>query len=57
VIVRSIIALAHNLGLKVVAEGVETKDAWVMLSVLGCDQSQGFHMCEPLPPDVLVEWL
>lgn len=56
-IVRSIIALAHNLGLKVVAEGVETKDAWVMLSVLGCDQSQGFHMCEPLPPDVLVEWL
>ncbi len=57
VIVRSIIDLAHNLGLKVVAEGVDTKDAWDTLTILGCDHSQGFYMSKPLPEDVLTEWL
>ncbi len=57
VIVRSIIDLAHNLGLKVVAEGVETKDAWDTLTILGCDQSQGYFMSRPLPEDTLIQWL
>jgi diguanylate cyclase (GGDEF)-like protein len=57
VIVRSIIDLAHNLGLKVVAEGVETKDAWITLSVLGCDLSQGHYLSTPLPSERLLEWL
>jgi EAL domain-containing protein (putative c-di-GMP-specific phosphodiesterase class I) len=57
VIVRSIIDLAHNLSLRVVAEGVETKDTWITLCVLGCDHSQGLYMCKPLPSDALIEWL
>lgn len=57
VIVRSIIDLAHNLGLKVVAEGVDTKDAWDTLTVLGCDQSQGYFMSRPLPEGALIQWL
>lgn len=57
VIVRSTIDLAHNLGLRVVAEGVETEDAWITLSVLGCDHSQGFYMGRPLPPEQLLVWL
>ncbi len=57
VIVRSIIDLAHNLGLKVVAEGVDTRDAWDTLTILGCDHSQGFYMSEPLPAGELLQWL
>lgn len=57
VIVRSTIDLAHNLGLRVVAEGVETEDAWITLSVLGCDHSQGFYMSKPLPAEKLHAWL
>jgi predicted signal transduction protein with EAL and GGDEF domain len=57
VIVRSIIDLAHNLGLKVVAEGVHTKDAWDSLTILGCDHSQGYYLSRPLPADGLFRWL
>ncbi len=57
VIVRSTIDLAHNLGLKVIAEGVETQDAWDTLEVLGCDCSQGYLMGRPMPADTLVGWL
>ncbi len=57
VIVRSTIDLAHNLGLKVVAEGVESRDAWDTLSILGCDTSQGFFMGRPMPVDKLQTWL
>ena len=57
VIVRSTIDLAHNLGLEVTAEGVETRDAWEVLGSLGCDNSQGYHMGRPLPADRLVDWL
>jgi diguanylate cyclase (GGDEF)-like protein len=56
-IVRSTIDLGHNLGLKVVAEGVEELAAWNMLRTLGCDDAQGFFMSRPLAPAVLVHWI
>jgi len=46
-IVRSTIELAHNLGLKVVAEGVENAEIYELLSILGCDTAQGFHLSKP----------
>ena len=49
-IVRSTIDLAHNLGLRVVAEGVESEDAWRQLEELGCDFAQGYYLSRPLPP-------
>ena len=57
VIVRSTIDLAHNLGLRVTAEGVENRDAWDTLSILGCDCSQGYFMGRPMPIDKLEDWL
>jgi diguanylate cyclase (GGDEF)-like protein len=56
-IVRSMIELAHNLGLRVVAEGVESPDAWLRLATLGCDLAQGFHLARPLPAAALLELL
>ncbi|HEY0827437.1 MAG TPA: EAL domain-containing protein [Bacilli bacterium] len=56
-IVHSTISLAHNLGLKVVAEGVETKEIWNLLAALGCDEAQGFYMSRPLPHKELTAWL
>ena len=49
VIVRSTIDLAHNLGLEVVAEGVETEAAAAHLAALGCDTLQGFLLSRPVP--------
>ena len=57
VIVRSTIELGHNLGLRVVAEGVETQETWHRLTQLGCDTAQGYFISRPLPRLVLVEWL
>jgi diguanylate cyclase (GGDEF)-like protein len=57
VMVRSIIDLAHNLGLKVTAEGVETKAALDRLRSLGCDVAQGFVVAGPLPPEEFFAWL
>jgi len=56
-IVRSIIDLGHNLGYKVVAEGVENGLAWDMLNSLGCDTAQGFHISKPLADNHLSSWL
>jgi len=56
-IVRSTIDLAHNLGLKVVAEGVESHEAWRRLEELGCDLAQGFHVSRPLPSDAMTRLL
>ncbi len=52
-IVRSTIDLAHNLSLRVVAEGVESHQAWLQLTELGCDLAQGFYVSRPLPADKL----
>ena len=56
-IVRSTIELAHNLGLRVVAEGVESAEAWMRLAALGCDLAQGFHLSRPLPAHGLLALL
>jgi EAL domain-containing protein (putative c-di-GMP-specific phosphodiesterase class I) len=48
VIVRSIIDLAHNLGLSVVAEGIEGEETLNIIQVLGCDYGQGFHISRPV---------
>jgi EAL domain-containing protein (putative c-di-GMP-specific phosphodiesterase class I) len=56
-IVRSVIALAKNLGLRVVAEGVERETVWRRLSDLGCDVAQGNYLSPSLPPDELVAWV
>jgi EAL domain-containing protein (putative c-di-GMP-specific phosphodiesterase class I) len=47
-IVRSTVELGHNLGVQVVAEGVETADAWRVLRELGCDLAQGYLVSPPL---------
>ena len=56
-IVRSMIELAHNLGLRVVAEGVESAATWMRLAALGCDLAQGYHLARPLPADGLLALL
>lgn len=48
-IVHSTIGLAHNLGLRVVAEGVEDAATLEMLREIGCDEAQGYHIARPLP--------
>ena len=55
-IVRSTIDLAHNLGLTVVAEGVENATIWAMLKNQGCDEAQGYFMSKPLPVAEFVVW-
>lgn len=57
VIVRSTIDLAHNMGLKVVAEGVEDEATYNLLKRLHCDSIQGFYISVPLPAVELVSWL
>ena len=57
VIVRSTIDLAHNLGFKVVAEGVEDEATYNMLAKLGCDVAQGYYISRPLPPGDVEAWI
>jgi diguanylate cyclase (GGDEF)-like protein len=57
IIVNSTIHLAHNLGLRVVAEGVETSAVYQKLVDLGCDEAQGFYMGRPLPAQEAERWL
>lgn len=56
-IVRSTIDLGHNMGLKVVAEGVETEEMLEQLKEMRCDLVQGYHLSRPLPPAKLELWL
>ncbi len=55
-IVRSIIDLAHNLGVRVVAEGVEDEATMKLLNDYGCDEAQGYFFSPPVPADDLVPW-
>ena len=55
-IVRSTVELAHNLGLSVVAEGLETIKAWSLLAALGCNEGQGYFLAKPMPADQFLDW-
>jgi diguanylate cyclase (GGDEF)-like protein/PAS domain S-box-containing protein len=56
-IVSSTIDLAHNLGLSVVAEGVENQGTWDRLCDLGCDMAQGYYICRPTAAAEISSWL
>jgi diguanylate cyclase (GGDEF)-like protein len=56
-LVHGMIDIGHSLGLSVVAEGVETREAWTVLADWGCEYAQGFYVAGPRPADELVEWL
>jgi diguanylate cyclase (GGDEF)-like protein len=57
IIVRSTIDLGRNLGLDVVAEGVETPETWDLLTSLGCTAAQGYYLSRPVPGADLLAWL
>jgi diguanylate cyclase (GGDEF)-like protein len=57
VVVRSVIKLAHGLGIKVIATGVESERAANHLAAIGCDEIQGFFIGRPMPAEQLPEWL
>jgi predicted signal transduction protein with EAL and GGDEF domain len=50
-LVAGVIALAHGIGLEVVAEGVESADEYIVLKNLGCERAQGYHLGRPVPPE------
>lgn len=56
-IVRTVIELAHTLGMEVVAEGVEGPSQARILREMGCDLGQGYHISKPLPPKELTAFL
>ncbi|MGA2549968.1 MAG: EAL domain-containing protein [Burkholderiaceae bacterium] len=55
-IVSAVIRLAHALGLRVVAEGVETRGQHALLSLLSCDEMQGYFFAKPMPAHAFEEW-
>jgi diguanylate cyclase (GGDEF)-like protein len=55
-IVRSVVELGHNLGMEVIAEGVETADVLNTLGRLDCDIAQGFHLCRPISAEAFMRW-
>jgi diguanylate cyclase (GGDEF)-like protein len=57
IIVRSVIDLARNLGLRTVAEGVEDLDTWAQLAALGCSAAQGFVLARPIAAEALGSWM
>ena len=56
-IVRSVIDMGHNIGLDVVAEGVENSETLDVLGQLGSDIAQGYYFSQPLPAHEIVDWL
>lgn len=57
VIVRSTIDLAHNLGIKVIAEGIESREILDLLRILGCDAGQGYHFSRPMNEIGFIDWV
>lgn len=55
-LVKSTVDLAHSLGMKVTAEGVETREALAALQLMGCDLAQGYHIARPMSLDKLVDF-
>lgn len=56
IIVRSTIDLGHNMGLVVVAEGIENQVTWDMLQDMGCDLAQGYYISKPMSAEALLKW-
>jgi EAL domain-containing protein (putative c-di-GMP-specific phosphodiesterase class I) len=56
-IVHSLVDLGRRLGVRVVAEGVETAEAWARLADWRCDEAQGYFVCRPMPAPQLAQWL
>jgi diguanylate cyclase (GGDEF)-like protein len=56
-VVRNVIRLGRDLGLRTVAEGVESREIWTRLNELGCDEIQGYVLTRPLPPEEFAAWL
>jgi diguanylate cyclase (GGDEF)-like protein len=56
-IVHATIDLAHNMGLTVTAEGVETRPVYELLKAMGCDYYQGYYVGEPMESAVIIDWL
>jgi EAL domain-containing protein (putative c-di-GMP-specific phosphodiesterase class I) len=56
-ITRAVISMAHNLSLRVIAEGVETEAQLAFLAEHGCDQIQGYYFSRPLSADDCAEWI
>ena len=56
-IVQSVVELGHNLGLRIVAEGVEDRLSWDLLRRMGCDEAQGHYLTKPIPAALLTKWL
>jgi EAL domain-containing protein (putative c-di-GMP-specific phosphodiesterase class I) len=56
VIVKAIVDLAHNLGMTVIAEGVENEQILATLASIGCDLAQGYHVSKPMPPSAVLSW-
>jgi EAL domain-containing protein (putative c-di-GMP-specific phosphodiesterase class I) len=57
IIVRSTINLGHDLGLRIIAEGVEDEPTLESLATLGCDLAQGYHMAKPMSASSFEQWL
>ena len=57
IIVRSTIDLAHNLGMQVIAEGIEEKEILELLTILGCDLGQGYFINRPISDDSFEKWI
>ncbi len=56
-IVKAAVDLAHNLDLKIVAEGVEDAKTLELLSEMGCDYAQGYYMAKPMPCEQMMDWM
>ncbi len=55
-VVRATVSLCHDLGYRVVAEGVETKETLDLVAAAGCDEAQGFFFAQPLPAEAFAAW-
>lgn len=56
-IVEANVLMAHQLGMRAVAEGVEDREDWELVRGLGCDLAQGYFIARPMPGDAIVEWM